>query len=80
LCETPPVDIGHQQTAERVNIGALISRKVKLKCINEENKTMLINNIIETPHSLITGLPGLIKLNKDGIAFLVIQNCTHYAI
>jgi hypothetical protein len=31
---------------------------------------------IETPHSLNTGSPGLIRFNKDGIAYKVIQNCS----
>jgi hypothetical protein len=35
---------------------------------------------INTPHSLITGPPGLIKLEKEGIAYSGIQNCSFYAI
>jgi hypothetical protein len=35
---------------------------------------------ISTPHSLITGPPGLIKFDKEGIAYGVVQNCSPYAI
>ena len=35
---------------------------------------------IHTPHSLITGPPGLIKFDKEGVACAVIQNCSPYAI
>jgi hypothetical protein len=35
---------------------------------------------ISTPHSLITGPPGLIKFDKEGIAYAVVQNCSPYAI
>jgi hypothetical protein len=51
---------------------------VKLKLVNGENKTIGIKNTIiatiETPHSLITGPPGLIQFDKDGIVYIVIQN------
>ncbi len=35
---------------------------------------------IETPLSLITGPPGIIRFNKEGIAYMVIQNCSPYAM
>ena len=35
---------------------------------------------IQTPHSLITGPPGLIKFDKEGVACAVIQNCSPYTI
>ncbi len=35
---------------------------------------------ISTPHSLITGPPGLIKFNKEGVAYVVVQNCSPYTI
>jgi hypothetical protein len=49
---------------------------MKLKCVNDDNKTIGLNNMMiatnETPHSFITGSSGIIKFNKDGIAYLVI--------
>jgi hypothetical protein len=48
------------------------------------NKSIGINQeiitTIDTLHSLITGSPGIIKFDKDGIAYTVIQNCAPYAI
>ena len=35
---------------------------------------------ISTPHSLISGPPGLIKFDQNGVAYSVIQNCSPYAI
>jgi hypothetical protein len=35
---------------------------------------------IETPHSLITGPPGIIKFDNEGIAYTVIHNCAFYSI
>jgi hypothetical protein len=35
---------------------------------------------ISTPHSLISGPPGLIKFDQEGIAYTVVQNCSPYAI
>jgi hypothetical protein len=35
---------------------------------------------IYTPHSLISGLPGIIKFDNGGIAYTVIQNWATYAI
>jgi hypothetical protein len=35
---------------------------------------------ISTPHCLITGPPGLIQFDKEGIAYAVVQNCSPYAI
>ena len=70
--ETPPIDSGKLRTTERVYLDALSSRIVKIKCQDEEgrmfgqNTTMI--STIETPHTLITGPPGLIKINKDGSA------------
>ncbi len=35
---------------------------------------------ISTPHSLVTGPPGLIQFDREGIAYAVVQNCSPYAI
>jgi hypothetical protein len=51
--ETPPISSGQLKEAERTHIDALCSRKIKLKCLNEENKSIGINNTmmatIDTP-------------------------------
>ncbi len=82
--ETPPIDSGTLRAQERIFIDALSSRKIKLKCVNEENvkigQTNTMIATISTPHSLITGPPGLIKFDKEGIAYAVIQNCSPSAI
>ena len=82
--ETPPIDSGHLKAAERIFIDALSSRKVKLKCVDDEDQRIGSNNTmiatIHTPHSLITGPPGLIKFDKEGLACAVIQNCSPYSI
>jgi hypothetical protein len=61
-----------------VFIDALSSRKVKLKCVNDVNVRIGQSNTmiatIPTPHSLISGPPGLIKFDKEGIAYSVVQN------
>jgi hypothetical protein len=36
--------------------------------------------IILTPYSTITDQPGLIKFDKEGVAYSVVQNCCQYAI
>ncbi len=82
--ESPPIDSGILQAQERVFIDALSSRKVKLKCVNDENVRIGQSNTmiatISTPHSLISGPPGLIRFDKEGIAYGVVQNCSPYAI
>jgi hypothetical protein len=35
---------------------------------------------ISTTHSLITGPPGILKFDTEGVAYTVIQNCSLYAI
>ena len=80
----PPIDSGILQAQERIFIDALSSRKIRLKFVNEENVRIGQSNTmiatISTPHSLITGPPGLIKFDKEGIAYAVVQNCSPYAI
>jgi hypothetical protein len=82
--ETPPIDIGTLQVQERIFINALSSRKMKFKCVNDENNRVGQSNTmiatISTPHSLISGPPGLIKFNQEGVAYAVVQNCSPYAI
>jgi hypothetical protein len=59
---------------------ALSSRKIKLKCVNDEDVKIGQSNTmiatISTPHSLITGPPGLIQFDKEGVAYTVVQNCS----
>jgi hypothetical protein len=82
--ETPPIDSGMLRAHEKIFIDALSSRKIKLNCVNEENVRIGQSNTmiatILTPHSLITGPPGLISFDKEGIAYAVVQNCSPYAI
>jgi hypothetical protein len=81
---TPPIDSGTLQAQERIFIATLSSRKVKLKCVNVENVRIEQSNTmiatISTPHSLISGPPGLIKFDQEGVAYAVVQNCSPYAI
>ncbi len=69
-----------ESTQERTFIDALSSRKMKLKCVNDRNvrigqaNTMIAT--ITTPHSLITGPPGLIQFDKEGSAYAVVENCS----
>jgi hypothetical protein len=49
----------------------------------KKNKTKMPQRrkqTIVTPHSLITGPPGIIKFDNKDIAYTVIQNCTPYQI
>jgi hypothetical protein len=82
--ETPPIDSGVLQAQEGVFIDALSSKKVKLKCVNNENVRIGQSNTmiatISTPYSLISGPPGLIKFDGEGIAYSVVQNCSPYTI
>jgi hypothetical protein len=82
--ETPPLDSGQLQAHERIFIDALSSRKIKLKCVNDDDVKIGLSNTmiatISTPHSLIGGPPGLIKFDKEGVAYTVVQNCSPYAI
>ena len=81
---TPPNGSGRLKTAERVYLDALSLKIVKIKCQNEDgrmfgqNTTMIAT--IETPHILVTGAPGLIKVNKEGSAMTVLQNCGPFGI
>jgi hypothetical protein len=36
--------------------------------------------VIYTPHSLISGPPGLIKFDQEGVAYAVVQNCSPYSV
>ena len=82
--ETPPIDSGKLKTTERVYLDALSSRIMKIKCQNEESKafgqniTMIAT--IDAPHTLVTGQPSLIKLNRDGVALTILQNCGPFGI
>jgi hypothetical protein len=82
--ETPPIHSGQLKAGVKTFGDTVSSRKIKLRCMDNDNKSIGINNemiaTIETPLSLIVGPPGIIKFDKDGIAYTVIQNCTSYAI
>jgi hypothetical protein len=59
-------------------------RKIKLKCVNNENKNTVINNrmisTIETPPKSNYRSTRNYRFNKEGIPYTVIQNCSPYAI
>jgi hypothetical protein len=82
--ETPPIDSGTLRAQERIFTNALSSRKIKLKCVNDEDVKIGQSNTmkvtISTPHSLITGPPGLKQFNKEGVAYRVVHNCSPYTI
>ncbi len=82
--KTPSSDSGKLRAAERTHIDILSSINTKLKCVNNSNVSIGINNqmiaTIDTPHSLITGPPDIIKFGKEGIAYTVIQNCASYSL
>jgi hypothetical protein len=82
IWKTPTINGAQLKVAERTFVDALSSRKIKLRCMNNDNKLIGINNHIittlDTLHSLITGPPGIIKFDKDGIAYTAIQNCAPY--
>ena len=77
--ETPPISSGKLKTTERVYLDALSSKIVKIECQNEEGKAFGLNSTmkatIDAPHTLVRGLPSLIKLNRDWLALPVLQNC-----
>jgi hypothetical protein len=59
---------------------SLCSRKVELKCSNEEKQVIEINNtmiasIHTSHHSVVTGPPVFIKFDKDGIAYIGSTYC-----
>jgi hypothetical protein len=74
--ETPPTDSGLLKAAKRTCINALFLRKIKLGCVGNNNVVIGTNTqmkaTINSPHGLIRGPPGIIKLNKEGIAYTVI--------
>jgi hypothetical protein len=48
-----------------------------------EQKFELTNTMtgtILTPYSLLTGPPGVIKYDKEGVAYPVVQSCSLYGI
>ena len=84
IWETPPIDSGTLKTTERVFVDALSSRVIKVKCQDVQGQNFGQNTsmiaTIDTPHTLLTGPPGLIKFNNEGIAFTVLQNCGPFGI
>ena len=68
--EKPSIDSGSLKTTERIYLDALSSKIVKIKCQDEEGKMFGPNTtmiaIIEPQHTLVTGPPGFIKVNKHG--------------
>jgi hypothetical protein len=52
-------------------------KQIKLKWVYYNNVSIGFNNqmiaTIDSPHSLITGLPGIIKFDKEGNAYTVIK-------
>jgi hypothetical protein len=56
--EKPPIDSGLLKAAERTQINALSSRKIKLKCVDYNNVVIGTNNqmiaTINSPHSLLS--------------------------
>jgi hypothetical protein len=77
--ETSPIHSGQLKAAERMYINTLSSRKNNLRCVDDNNTMIGINNqmiaTISSPHTLISGPPGIIKFDNEGIAYTVIQNC-----
>ena len=65
-------------------MAALLSRIVKIKCKDETGKTFGQNTTmiatIETPHTLITGPPGLIKVDREGSSVTILKNCGPFGI
>jgi hypothetical protein len=82
--KTPAIDSGNIHAQKRFFIRALSSRKVKLKCVDDNKQKIGLNNTmittISTLQSVITGPPRLIKLDKEGVAYAVVQNCSQYTI
>ena len=74
--ETPPFDSGRLKTTERVYLDTLSSKIVNQ--MSGQNTTMI--STIETPHTLITGPPGLVKVNKEGVSMALLQNCGPFRI
>ncbi len=72
------------KASERTFVDTVSSRKIKLKCMEDDNKSIGIYNemlaTIDTPHSHITGPPSIIKFDTDGTAYTIIQNCAPYVI
>ncbi len=58
--------------------------EIQAQMCGKDNKSIGISNemiaTIDAPNSLITGPPGIIKFDKEGIAYTVIQNCAPCAI
>ncbi len=44
--ETPTIEIQNLQAQESIFINALCSRQIKLKCMNDNNKKGIYNNMI----------------------------------
>ena len=82
--ETPLIESGGLKTTERVYLYALSSKIVKFKCQDKEGKPFGQNTLmiatIDSPHTLVTGPPSLVKLNKEGVALMVLQNCAPFGI
>ena len=82
--KTPPINTGTLLAAEHMHIEALSSKVIKLKCYSDKhvkmghNEEMICN--IDTGHTLLTGPPGMIRFNKEGVAYTVIQNCGPFSM
>ena len=67
------------KTMERVYLDALSSKIVKIECQDEQGKMFGQNTTMiattETPHTLITGPPDLIRVGKNGSTVTILQKC-----
>ena len=80
----PPTNTGTLKAAEHMKISALSSKIIKLKCYDSKQVRMGHNEemvcLIDTGHTLLTGPPGMIKFDREGNAFTVIQNCGPFSM
>ena len=80
----PPTNTGTLKAAEHMKISALSSKIIKLKCYDSKQIRMGHNEemvcLIDTGHTLLTGPPGMIKFDREGNAFTVIQNCGPFSM
>ena len=80
----PPTNTGTLIAAEHTKISALSSKIIKLKCYDAKQVRMGHNTEmvcqIDTGHTLLTGPPGMIKFDREGNAYTVIQNCGPFAM
>ena len=57
-----------------------LKSNIKIKMETPFGKHTAMIATIDSPHTFLTGPPGLIKVNKEGVLMTVLENCGPFGL